>query len=204
MRAVLALLLLLSLAGCLSSPAVHFYVLASPEGGEPSASDRAADGPRVAIMPVALPGYLQRPQMVVRRGDDVDIRIEDYHRWGEELSLGIARILSLTMTRDMRASRGVAMPLRTGAPADYRVQVEIRRFEGAPGGNVHLEAAWSLGRDGGTLRDGVFRAGGRAGEGMADMVEAQSALLEQLGSELARAVLALDAGNHGTGRTSGR
>ena len=141
MRAVLALLLLLSLAGCLSSPAVHFYVLASPEGGEPSASDRAADGPRVAIMPVALPGYLQRPQMVVRRGDDVDIRIEDYHRWGEELSLGIARILSLTMTRDMRASRGVAMPLRTGAPADYRVQVEIRRFEGAPGGNVHLEAA---------------------------------------------------------------
>ena len=198
MRAVLALLLLLSLAGCLSSPAVHFYVLASPEGGEPSASDRAADGPRVAIMPVALPGYLQRPQMVVRRGDDVDIRIEDYHRWGEELSLGIARILSLTMTRDMRASRGVAMPLRTGAPADYRVQVEIRRFEGAPGGNVHLEAAWSLGRD------GVFRADGRAGEGMADMVEAQSALLEQLGSELARAVLALDAGNHGTGRTSGR
>lgn len=153
---------------------------------------------------VALPGYLQRPQMVVRRGDDVDIRIEDYHRWGEELSLGIARILSLTMTRDMRARRGVAMPLRTGAPADYRVQVEIRRFEGAPGGNVHLEAAWSLGRDGGTLRDGVFRADGRAGEGMADMVEAQSALLEQLGSELARAVLALDAGNHGTGRTSGR
>lgn len=73
MRAVLALLLLLSLAGCLSSPAVHFYVLASPEGGEPSASDRAADGPRVAIMPVALPGYLQRPQMVVRRGDDVEI-----------------------------------------------------------------------------------------------------------------------------------
>ena len=45
MRAVLALLLLLSLAGCLSSPAVHFYVLASPEGGEPSASDRAARRP---------------------------------------------------------------------------------------------------------------------------------------------------------------
>lgn len=204
MRAVLALLLLLSLAGCLSSPAVHFYVLASPEGGEPSASDRAGRRASRGHHARGPAGYLQRPQMVVRRGDDVDIRIEDYHRWGEELSLGIARILSLTMTRDMRARRGVAMPLRTGAPADYRVQVEIRRFEGAPGGNVHLEAAWSLGRDGGTLRDGVFRADGRAGEGMADMVEAQSALLEQLGSELARAVLALDAGNHGTGRTSGR
>ena len=34
--------------------------------------------------------------------------------------------------------------------------------------------------------------------------ERSAALLEQLGSELARAVLALDAGNHGTGRTSGR
>lgn len=204
MRAVLALVLLLSLAGCFSSPAVHFYVLASPEGEDMSTRDQGADGPRVAIMPVSLPGYLQRPQMVVRREDDVDIRIEDYHRWGEDLSLGIARILSLTMTRDMRSRRGVAMPLRTGLPADYRAQVEVRRFEGAPGGKVQLEAAWSLNRDGKTLRDGVFRADGRAGESMADMVEAQSALLEQLGSELTRAVLALDAGNHGTGRRIGR
>lgn len=204
MRAVFALVLLLSLAGCFSSPAVHFYVLASPEGEDMSTRDQGADGPRVAIMPVSLPGYLQRPQMVVRREDDVDIRIEDYHRWGEDLSLGIARVLSLTMTRDMRSRRGVAMPLRTGAPADFRAQVDIRRFEGAPGGTVYLEASWSLNRDGKTLRDGVFRADDRAGEGMADMVEAQSDLLEKLGSELARAVLALDAGNHGTGRTSVR
>lgn len=195
MRAVLALVLLLSLAGCFSSPVVHFYVLASPEGEDISARDREAEGPRVAIMPVSLPGYLQRPQMVVRQGDDVDIRIEDFHRWGEDLSLGIARVLSLTMTRDMRSRRGVAMPLRTGAPADYRAQVDIRRFEGAPGGKVQLEAAWSLSRDGKTLRDGVFRTEGEAGASMADMIEAQSDLLEELGSELARITLAADAGS---------
>lgn len=204
MRAVLVLCLLLSLTGCFSSPSVHFYVLASPVGEDISARENGAEGPRVAIMPVSLPGYLQRPQMVVRRGDDVDIRIEDYHRWGEDLSLGIARVLSLTMTRDMRSRRGVAMPLRTGAPADFRAQVDIRRFEGAPGGTVYLEASWSLNRDGKTLRDGVFRADDRAGEDMADMVMAQSGLLEKLGSELAGAVLALDAGSSGAGRPSAR
>ncbi len=194
MKAVLALVLLLSLTGCsFSSPVVHFYVLASPEGEDISARDRGAEGPRVAIMPVSLPGYLQRPQMVVRQGDNVDIRIEDYHRWGEDLSLGIARVLSLTMTRDMRSRRGVAMPLRSGAPADYRAQVDIRRFEGAPGGKVQLEAAWSLSRDGKTLRDGVFRTDSEAGASMADMIEVQSDLLEELGSELARAILAVDA-----------
>ncbi len=203
MRAVLVLFALLFLGGCFSSPVVHFYVLASPEDMERSERERNADGPSVAIMPVSLPGYLQRPQMVVRKGDDVDIRIEDYHRWGEDLSLGIARVLSLTMMREMHARNGIAMPLRTGAVADFRAQVDVRRFEGAPGEKVLLEAAWALNRDGQTLRSGVFRAEDNAGATMADMVEAESDLLEQLGTELARAVLALDAQERGVREQTG-
>lgn len=203
MRAVLVLFALLFLGGCFSSPVVHFYVLASPEDMERSERERNDDGPSVAIMPVSLPGYLQRPQMVVRKGDDVDIRIEDYHRWGEDLSLGIARVLSLTMMREMRARNGIAMPLRTGAVADFRAQVDVRRFEGAPGEKVLLEAAWALNRDGQTLRSGVFRAEDNAGATMADMVEAESDLLEQLGTELARAVLALDARERGAREQTG-
>ena len=186
MRAVLVLFALLFLGGCFSSPVVHFYVLASPEDMERSERERNDDGPSVAIMPVSLPGYLQRPQMVVRKGDDVDIRIED-----------------LTMMREMRARNGIAMPLRTGAVADFRAQVDVRRFEGAPGEKVLLEAAWALNRDGQTLRSGVFRAEDNAGATMADMVEAESDLLEQLGTELARAVLALDAQERGAREQTG-
>ena len=79
----------------------------------------------------------------------------------------------------------------------------MRRFEGAPGEKVLLEAAWALNRDGQTLRSGVFRAEDEAGATMADMVEAESDLLEQLGTELARAVLALDAQERGAREQTG-
>lgn len=199
-RTGLLMALALSLSGCFRpSPPVYFYVLASPSEraapAAPSGVDLAADsgvpprvGPRVGILPVTLPGYLQRPQMVVRQGDSVDIRREDYHRWGEDLNLGIARVLSVAMTNSLAGVQGVALPLRTGAPVDLRVQVDIRRFEGSPEGAVYLEALWSVQKDGKALREGHFLSQNRAGRGMASLVEAQSALLVELGQELAQGV----------------
>lgn len=195
--------LALSLSGCFRpSPPVHFYVLASPPEravpATPPGMDPAADsgvsprvGPRVGILPITLPGYLQRPQMVVRHGDSVDIRREDYHRWGEDLGLGIARVLSVAMTNSLAGVQGVAMPLRTGAPVDMRVQVDVRRFEGSPEGTVYLEALWSVQKDGKALREGHFLSHSRAGRGMASLVEVQSALLVELGQELAQGVEAV-------------
>lgn len=189
-----AALACLVLTACLRpSPAVHFYVLAEPPlraadplARTPGVSPRV--GPRVGIVPMTLPGYLQRPQMVVRQGDSVDIRREDYHRWGEELGEGMSRVLSVVMTNNLADIQGVAMPLRTGAPVDLRVQIEVRRFEGSPGGEACLDALWSVQRDGSALREGHFVSRRRAGPDMASLVETQSALLEDLGAELAAGV----------------
>lgn len=196
---ILAALPLLALAACFRpSPPVHFYVLAEPPvravpadvmGNPPGVSPRV--GPRVGILPITLPGYLQRPQMVVRQGDSVDIRREDYHRWGEELGTGMARVLSVSMTNNLADIQGVVMPLRIGAPVDLRVQVEARRFEGSPEGEVYLEALWSVQKEGQALREGHFLSHRRAGPGMASLVETQSVLLEELGAELAAGVRAV-------------
>ncbi|MCH5277853.1 MAG: membrane integrity-associated transporter subunit PqiC [Desulfovibrionaceae bacterium] len=198
-----AALACLALTACFraSAPA-HFYVLAEPPVlAVPAGSrDQAAGvpprmGPRVGIMPLSLPGYLQRPQIVVRQGDNVDIRREDEHRWAEDLGEGMSRVLGAAMTNSLADIQGVVMPLRTGVPVDLRVQVEARRFEGSPGGEVFLDALWSVQRDGKTLREGHFAARHRAGPGMASLVEAHSILLEKLGTELAagvRQVLASD------------
>lgn len=191
-----AALVCLALTACFRpSPAVHFYVLAEPPVRAASADPPARMsgvsprvGPRVGIVPMTLPGYLQRPQMVVRQGDSVDIRREDYHRWAEDLGEGMSRVLSVAMTNNLADIQGVAMPLRTGAPVDLRAQIEVRRFEGSPGGEVCLDALWSVRRDGSALREGHFVSRRRAGPGMASLVEAQSALLEELGAELAAGV----------------
>lgn len=80
------------------------------------------------------------------------------------------------------------MPRRAGVPVDLRVRVEVRRFEGSPGGGVCVDALWSVQKDGNTLREGHFVSQRRAGPGMASLVEAQSALLEEFGAELAAGV----------------
>ena len=189
---LLAAVACLALTACFRpSPPVHFYILAeAPLRAVPADTlvNEPRVGPRVGIVPVTLPGYLQHPQMVVRQGDSVDIRREDYHRWGEELGEGMSRVLSVAMTNNLADIQGVVMPLRTGAPVDLRVQIEVRRFEGSPGDEVYLDALWSVQRDGGTLREGHFTSRRRAGPGMASLVEAQSVLLEELGAELAAGV----------------
>lgn len=177
-------------------PALADSPLASGSGVSALPGEAGVDprlGPRVGILPVTLPGYLQRPQMVVRNGDSVDIRMEDYHRWGEDLGQGIARVLSVAMTNSLAGEEGVAFPLRTGAPVDLRVQVDVRRFEGRPEGPVFLEALWSIRKDGTTVREGHFFDRAEAGAGMAAMVEAQSGLLVRLGDELAAGVRAVSA-----------
>lgn len=197
---LLAAVACLALTACFRpSPPVHFYVLAEAPAVPADTPAHASGmsprtGPRVGIVPITLPGYLQHPQMVVRQGDSVDIRREDYHRWGEDLGEGMSRVLSVAMTNNLADIQGMAMPLRTGAPVDLRVQIEVRRFEGSPGGEVCLDALWSVRRDGGTLREGHFTSRRRAGPGMASLVEAQSALLEELGAELAAGVRLVTAG----------
>lgn len=184
----------LALTACFRPlPPVRFYVLAEAPAlsAAPLARTSGAfprTGPRVGIEPVSLPGYLQHPQMVVRQGDSVDIRREEYHRWAEDLGEGMSRVLSVTMTGRLADIQGVVMPLRTGVPVDLRVQVEVRRFEGSPEGGVCLDALWSVRQNGGTLREGHFLSLRRAGPGMDSLVETQSALLEELGEELAAAV----------------
>ena len=201
-RPVLLLALALPLAACFRpSPPVHFYVLASPQERAVSMAEQrdntpdegvpARVGPRVGILPITLPGYLQRPQMVVRRAESVDILREDYHRWGEELGQGVARVLSDAMTNNLADVQGLAMPLRGGAPVDMRMQVDVRRFEGSPGGKAFLEVVWTVQKEGKAVREGYFMSSRDAGPDIAALVEAQSALLVELSDELAQGVKAV-------------
>lgn len=181
--------MLCCLSGCLGvkSVPVSYYVLASPpESNAPaSLTTPPRRGPRIGILPVTMPGYLQRTQMVVRQSGSVDIKVEDYHRWGEDLGLGIVRVVSSFLTHSLGPIGGVAIPLRTGAPVDARIQLEIRRFEGLPGGEVTLEAFWTLLKDGAPIREGYFLQQAQAANSFASLVEQQSALLGLLGATIA-------------------
>lgn len=176
--------LALLLSGCsfsmpFSAPTkqVQYYVLASP-----APSGHELSSARIGIMPVTLPGYLSRPQLVLREADGVNIRVLDFDRWGEELGNGVARVLC-----DALATEGVsAVPLRTGARVDSKLMLDIRRLDGSLDDAVVLDAVWTLQKKGTVCGTGHVLKTLPCGDSLEAMVETQSALISALAKDIAK------------------
>ncbi len=177
------LILLFNLCACsvpsfsgVNSPS--FYILQSP----PVERNVSAE-PRLSVLPPLLPGYLDRTQLVTRDKVSSGIQVREFDLWGEELGQGMVRVLC-----DALAVRGVnAMPLTAGMPADRRLTLDVRRFDGALEGTVRLEAVWTIRKDGDILQSARFDASEDAGGDLNSMVRAMSRLAERLAGDIAAA-----------------
>lgn len=141
-------------AGCASTstPASRFYTLAGTAA--PAAPAAAArPGLAVDVGPVRVPALVDRPQIVVGAGAN-EVRLEEFHRWAVPLQEDLARVIADNLLALLGASRVSAFPQTTGADtgagADYRVAIEVQRFESEPGASAALDAAWTVRR----LKDG--------------------------------------------------
>lgn len=178
----------LLLAGCAGTPKARFYTLSSsPPQAAPAVSNLS-----LALGPIDLPEYLERPQIVTRAGDN-RLDVDEFNRWGGRLEQEIARVLVVHLGQSLGTDRVYSYPSRIAADTDYRVALEFRRFDGMLGGEVVLEAAWSLvdDRNGAVLetRQASYRHSAQGAE-YADYAAALSVLLARLGDDLARALLA--------------
>ena len=96
-RAPSLLLALLALAGLLTaggcslgrSPRPDFYMLSSPVENVVQSGKEKISGPRVAIGPVSIPGYLDRPQLFLRDGNDVKVELAEFNHWSEPFGEGV-------------------------------------------------------------------------------------------------------------------
>lgn len=141
-----AVCLLLALSGCSRSPRVTFYTL-EPAAPVEARSATAAD-PAIAVGPVTLPEVVDRPQLVVRVAAN-RVEILESQRWAEPLKSEIPRLVAENLGRLLGSSRVASYLQHAGGDADYRILLDIRRFEAAPGESVTIEAAWSLKRTAG-------------------------------------------------------
>ena len=184
---LLALLAPLLLGGCARAPAPQLYVLGSPASAGRVGAD---NGPVVGIAPLVLPRYLDRPQIVTRDGIH-RLSASDSHMWAEPVALGAARVLGNSLAAALGSNRVYRLPARHPVTLDWRVEVDIDRFEGGLDTAVTLEARWSL-----------FRADTRTpaatrlsridvapnGRDHSALVAAQTHALERLGAEIAAAI----------------
>lgn len=186
MRRSVVLGALLFTAACLGPREdLSAFFLLSPA---PPPTDQAPVPVSMGIGPITIPGYLDRPQIVVRLSDN-EISLSETDRWAEPLTENIARTLEENLAGLLPGSSYVRHPWYPSEAPEYSVALDVRRFEVDAGGQAVLEAMWSLSRDGaevGARSVRITEAAGAPDQGAA--VAALSRTLAELSRDIAGGV----------------
>lgn len=184
-RAILLPALLALLAGCASAPA-RFYTLTSSAAGDGAAALPVA----VLVGPVTVPAAVDRPELVVQAAPN-RVDVDEFNRWAAPLNDAIARVVAGDLTV-LLATPDVATAPMANFRADYRVTINVQRFESLPGQAALLDAVWTVQR----VADGTTRSGRTtareavAGDGHDALAAAHSRALAQLSGDVAAAIRA--------------
>ncbi|HVP29224.1 MAG TPA: PqiC family protein [Myxococcota bacterium] len=150
----------LALAGCrsllgLEAAPTRSFVLSPVSSPAPGVA--AAPAKIVGILPVSLPEYLERSSIVTRSSDE-ELALSSRDLWAEGLGQGLSRVLAENLAQLRTDVTVKQFPWRRTAPFDAYVHVDVRRFDGALGGDVVLDAQWVVYASDGTTVLALRRA----------------------------------------------
>lgn len=190
-------LLSVILAGCAVSPSSKFYQLSSVQNRTSVASDDSLKkNQTIAIGPVRIPDYLDRPQIVVRSGKN-ELKLSEFDRWAGSLEGDVTRVLvedisTLLPAEHFSVVRWIPY-LESQLPAPYRVQVLVDRFEGTLGDSVQLTAQWRVFAENGSLllRKESRISGQINGSSYVALVAAMSDALAKLSRDIAEGIISV-------------
>jgi uncharacterized protein len=178
-----------ALPGCGSSPKQTYYTLsadAAVNGAIPASGESAYS---IAVGSITLPEVVDRPQFVLRAGPN-EVTFVELHRWAGPLKSEIPRIVADNLAADLNVKRVTAYPQNAGENADYRVLIDIQRFDSTLGESVTIDALWTVKRTSdGALRTGRSTARESSSGGTYEaVVAAHSRALATISREIAEAI----------------
>lgn len=143
--------ILFLLGGCVGkSPPVEYFMLEPERHAVSAPAGEEATGPVVAIGPIRIPEYLDRPQIVTAKGGNA-YKVDESHRWAERLDDNISRVLVRNLEAMVPARQVLANNTDRGQAVDFRVPLNILEYHIEPDGQALLIAQWSIRRDKDTL-----------------------------------------------------
>lgn len=192
-RALLGIVLLV-LAACAAPVKSRYYTLSDTPPATTAA--HAASAYRVGIGPVTVPEVLDRAQMMLRVAPN-RYAIADGESWATPLKREVTQAVARQVGMRLPAARVTTYFQHGGQDAEYRVAIEVLRFEAVPGNSVTLEAVWTVrNRAGERLRESRTVSLEPVGSPAIDpLVSAHVRALSALSSEIAAAVNALARSN---------
>jgi len=182
---------LLALVFCFSacagkSASSKFYVLSPLPQGALS----AAEGTTIGVFPVAMPDYLDRPQIVTRVSEN-ELKLDEFSRWAEPLKESFTRALVQNLSSLLNTAKIIKTADSTGFPMALQVGVEVVQFDGTLGGEVVLIVKWGLFEADGKKLIVAKRPSFKETTGAATyeaLVAAQSRAVAALSREIAEAI----------------
>lgn len=174
-------------AGCATTPSPTFYQLEEPAKHQLSGLDR---GLGIGVGPINVAAYLDRSQIVTWKTDH-QLELSEFNRWSEPLKDSILRVIAVNLSNMLETTRVYGLPHKGKAiPLDFRVEIDIPRFDGRLGGDAFLLARWTLyGRDENALLTKVsIITEPSGGEGYDKLIAAQNRALQTLSREIVDAV----------------
>lgn len=169
--------------------ATKFYVLTATSTGGAAATSHLVIG----LGPLKLPAYLEHAEVITRVAPNrLDLSSTD--RWAEPLDDNFRRVLAADLTTLIGTDQVLPFPWDLSTKVDYKIEVNVERFERDSSGGAQLTGNWII-RDGRSDRVLLTRPADfteSAGSGMENSAAALSADLNDLGKQLATAVIDLN------------
>lgn len=137
-----------------SPPADHYLLRPLEQPAETGDVPDKNKPLRIGIGPIEFPQYLNRPQMVFRKGDH-EVKIAQFERWAEPLADNFSRVLMENLALLLNTDHVYAYPMKNKAKIDYQISINIYRFDATPGQIAELTANVSI--LGGEDRSLLFR-----------------------------------------------
>lgn len=130
------------LSACISPP-TQFYVLEPLSEPPPISTSATEIKRRIGIGPVSIPTLLERKQIVTRLPDN-SVKIAEFHQWASPLKDNITQVLTHNLATLQTGDLIRAYPWSAYGAVDYRIIIDIIRFDTRPEQSVNLEANWVI------------------------------------------------------------
>ena len=177
--------LAIAATGCSTAPS-RFYSLTSTA----QADGTPPVNTTVIVGPVTIPDSVDQPQFVVQVAAN-RVQVDEFNRWVAPLNDSIARAVAGDLVVLLGTPEVATGPLANFVP-DYRVTIDVQRFESIQGDAAVVEAVWTVRKTaGGTTRSGRTVARETVqGQSYDALAAAHSRAMAKLSADIASAIRA--------------
>jgi uncharacterized lipoprotein YmbA len=108
------------------------------------------DAPVLGVGPIRFPQYLDRPQVIVAKGQGQFTLREDV-RWAEDLGANFSRVFAEDLAARLPSARVLTHPWPRNQDVSFKVTLRVNQFHLTDSGFAKLDTRWELYRKDGLL-----------------------------------------------------